>query len=110
MSKKKRIILSDEEAAYEKSLASGEWGPVSHAKKSLYESAAKSTLADQKKESRVNIRMTAHELSLVKSTAEQEGIPYQTLMSSILHKYLTGQLIERKVLNEIKIALKKTGT
>ena len=108
MNKKRQFTLDEEEKAYEGSLAAGEWGPVSHSKRSMYEAAAKNTVKDQKKESRVNIRMTEHELSLVKSTAEQEGIPYQTLMSSILHKYLTGQLVERRVIDELQFAFSKT--
>jgi predicted DNA binding CopG/RHH family protein len=107
-SKKKRIILTEEEKEIETSIASGEWSSSTGQRK-LYENAAKATLGDQKKEARVNIRMTEHELSLVKSAAEREGMPYQTLMSSILHKYLTGQLVDRKIIDEIRSVFKKTG-
>ena len=47
-------------------------------------SAAKNFL---KKSERINIRMNAFDLSHIKRKAAQEGIPYQTLISSILHKY-----------------------
>jgi predicted DNA binding CopG/RHH family protein len=40
-----------------------------------------------KKDARINIRLTNFDLNLIKSKAAQEGLPYQTLISSILHKY-----------------------
>ena len=45
-----------------------------------------------KKSERINIRLTAHDLARLKSVAAQEGIPYQTLISSVLHKYAVGYL------------------
>jgi len=50
--------------------------------------------ANQKKS--INLRINNNDLVLLKKRAEQEGIPYQTLVSSILHKYLTEQLVEQK--------------
>lgn len=47
------------------------------------------------KDRRVNIRITTADLLSLQSIALEEGIPYQTLMSSILHKYVTGRLIDR---------------
>jgi len=44
------------------------------------------------KDSRVNIRLSSQELNAIKYRAMREGIPYQTLISSVLHKYITGQL------------------
>ncbi len=49
----------------------------------------------QRKDRRVNIRLTANDLAALQSIALEEGIPYQTLMASILHKYVTGRLVER---------------
>ncbi len=45
---------------------------------------------------RVNLRATERDLSLPRSRAREEGIPYQTLLSSVIHKYLSGRLVERK--------------
>jgi len=42
---------------------------------------------------RAIFRMTENDLYSLQIKARQEGIPYQTLMTSILHKYLTGQLV-----------------
>jgi len=43
-----------------------------------------------KKSQRINIRMNEFDLNHIKRRAAQEGIPYQTLISSILHKYAAG--------------------
>ena|SRR5215475_12933920 len=42
---------------------------------------------------RMTLRITENDLYSLQIRARQEGIPYQTLMTSILHKYLTGQLV-----------------
>jgi len=48
------------------------------------------------KDKRINIRMSSKDLDQVQAIAAQEGIPYQTLISSIIHKYVSGYLIEKK--------------
>ena len=55
-----------------------------------------SIIRKSKEKKSINLRINNYELELLKQKAEQEGIPYQTLISSILHKYLTDQLIEQK--------------
>ena len=45
---------------------------------------------------RVNLRVTERDFNLAHSRAREEGIPYQTLLSSVIHKYLSGRLIERQ--------------
>ncbi len=45
-----------------------------------------------RKDKRVNIRISSQDLELLQARALREGIPYQTLMSSILHKYVHGAL------------------
>ena len=48
------------------------------------------------KDKRVNIRISTKVLEAIQKKAVSEGIPYQTLMSSILHKFVTGLLTEKK--------------
>lgn len=43
---------------------------------------------------RVNIRMTARDVEKAQAVAMREGIPYSTLLTSILHQYFTGRLKE----------------
>ena len=45
-----------------------------------------------KKDKRINIRISGRDLSALQRRALEQGIPYQTLVSSILHKYLSGNL------------------
>ena len=44
---------------------------------------------------RVNIRMSKKDLEALQTRALEEGIPYQTLMASILHKYVSGRLVHK---------------
>ena len=45
---------------------------------------------------RVKLRVTERDFNLAHSRAREEGIPYQTLLSSVIHKYLSGRLVERR--------------
>ena len=46
------------------------------------------------KDRRINIRMSSKDLAQIQTLAAQEGIPYQTLIASIVHKYVGGYLKE----------------
>ncbi|MBD2232759.1 antitoxin [Phormidium tenue] len=48
-----------------------------------------------KKDARINIRLSSKDLRALQARAFKEGIPYQTLVASILHKFVDGQLIEK---------------
>ena len=54
--------------------------------------AARNTFS---KTRRVNLRVTERDYYLAHSRAREEGIPYQTLLSSVIHKYLDGRLTEK---------------
>jgi predicted DNA binding CopG/RHH family protein len=47
------------------------------------------------KDRRVNIRLSSIDLGDIQAKAMEEGVPYQTLIASVLHKYVTGRLAER---------------
>jgi hypothetical protein len=55
--------------------------------------AARATFVKNK---RVNIRLSAADLMDLQARAYEEGVPYQTLIASVLHKYVTGRLHEKK--------------
>ncbi len=55
--------------------------------------AARNTFA---KTRRVNLRVTERDFSRAHARAREEGIPYQTLLSSVIHKYLAGRLTEKR--------------
>jgi predicted DNA binding CopG/RHH family protein len=44
----------------------------------------------------INIRISAYDIEKVKQLSTEEGIPYQTLISSVIHKYITGKLVDEK--------------
>lgn len=91
----KKMVLDDEERDILESYERGEWVPVKKPKKEIkrLQQYARNTL---QKDKRINIRMSSKDLDQVQVIAAQEGIPYQTLVSSIIHKYVSGYLIERK--------------
>jgi predicted DNA binding CopG/RHH family protein len=48
-----------------------------------------------KKDARINVRISSRDLTAIQKRALAEGIPYQTLVSSVLHKFVEGKLVER---------------
>ena len=67
---------------------------VPHLKREMarYREYARATF---QKNRRVNIRISEKDLDGIQRRAVEEGLPYQTLMSSVLHKFVTGRLTER---------------
>lgn len=57
-----------------------------------FKAAARATAI---KDRRVNIRLSSGDLSDIQVKALEQGVPYQTLIASVLHKYVTGRLAER---------------
>ena len=82
LSKEELDILNDFEAGEFKSI-------LTPGRKRLLQAVAKETF---KKDKRINIRISSHDLELLQRRALEEGIPYQTLVSSVLHKYVSGGL------------------
>jgi len=91
----KDFNLDSEEMELLESLESGEWNSVNNLKNEIqvHQNIAKSTL---KKDRRVNLRMSSKDLEAIKTYAVEEGLPYQTLMSSVLHKFVTGRLVDKQ--------------
>ena len=59
-----------------------------------------------RKERAISLRIKQQELYRIKEMAQEEGIPYQTFIGSILHKYITHQLVGAKEVKKIVAALK----
>jgi predicted DNA binding CopG/RHH family protein len=91
----KKIVLKDEEKDVLDSYDRGEWRSVTNQKRELKKLRQYARITLQK-DKRINIRMSSKDLDQVQVIAAQEGIPYQTLISSIIHKYVSGYLMERK--------------
>jgi len=84
-----RLLEQEILASFER----GEWKPVRNQKGEIarLRAAAEVTLLKNK---RVNIRISSRDLEGLQSRAAEEGVPYQTLMASVLHKFVSGRLVE----------------
>ena len=85
--------LDKEERELLKSFEDGEWRSVSDKKREVGRLQDYAT-ATFKKDRRINVRISSKDLNALQKRALEEGIPYQTLVSSILHKYISGRLRE----------------
>ena len=87
--------LTEEEQEILDSFERGEWVPVKDLSKRKRELIryARNTL---KKDKRLNIRISERDLSELQKKAVSEGLPYQTFVSSIIHKFVNGKLVEGK--------------
>ena len=83
--------IDEEERDLMESIEKDEWHSVKHIEKEKEKAiaAARNTL---KKDKRINLRLTQKDYHQIQVKAIEEGIPYQTLISSIIHKYLNGSL------------------
>ncbi len=77
-----------------KSYEDNEWKSVKNVSQRItkYQSIAKVHL---KKEKRINIRISEKDLKDIQKNAIKQGLPYQTLIASIIHKYNSGLLTEK---------------
>lgn len=83
--------LDEEEQGLSDSYDRGEWKDVKNlkAEKQKAQDAAKRYLAKNK---RINIRISESDVDMLKQRAAHEGMPYQTLITSVLHRYVAGHL------------------
>jgi predicted DNA binding CopG/RHH family protein len=87
----KKVKLDKEEAMLEKEIENGEWVAVPDMEREIAEMRmhAHNSMSKNKK---INLRLSDWDYNKIKVKAVQEGLPYQTLISGLIHKYLTGQL------------------
>ena len=88
--------LTKEEKEILDSYERGEWRSVKNSKNEMsrYQAMAKAT---SKKDKRVNIRISGQDLEGVQKKAMEDGIPYQTLIASVIHRYVSGRLSEKQI-------------
>ena len=94
---KTKLVKQEEQIS--KDISEGKYESLSKNEQKRYAQMAKQEIQRRKavrKEARINIRLIQEDLSSLKQKAEEEGIPYQTLVASIIHKYLKGSLIDFK--------------
>lgn len=85
--------FDQEELEILESFEKGEWKSVPDQDRRKAELKASAT-ATLRKDKRVNIRISERVLRELQRQAVREGLPYQTFISSILHKYVNGTLVE----------------
>lgn len=61
-----------------------------------------------KKNKAISLRIADYDLGKLKEKAAKDGIPYQTLITSILHKYISNQLMEKEEMVKVVRALQST--
>jgi predicted DNA binding CopG/RHH family protein len=91
MNKMKKYRLDREESEILDAIEEGKWELVKPKKAELshYAEIARNTF---RKNQRMNIRISKADLDRIKTKAAEEGLPYQTLVASILHKFASGNL------------------
>ena len=95
---RKQVQLDSFEAGIE--ARSAEYAPMKGEKREQVEAL----LATARKTRSINIRISEHDLASIKEKAAQEGIPYQTLISSVLHKYVGDRLVdEASILKSLQL-------
>ena len=90
-----KLQLDEEELQILRDFERGEFESIQNFReeKRRLEVAARRTL---QKDKRIHIRLSSRDLEKLQKRAVAEGIPYQTLIASTLHKFVTGQLQETK--------------
>ena len=91
----KTVKLDKDEQELLDSVERGEWKSVKNLKGEIkrHQQYARNTL---KKDRRVNIRVSSKDLEELQSIAVADGIPYQTLISSVLHRYVNGLPVDNR--------------
>jgi predicted DNA binding CopG/RHH family protein len=86
--------LDNEEQRFMESLEKDGWKSTKNLDdwKNILSKTATNTLA---KDQRMNIRISKNDLDGIKLKAMEEGLPYQSLVASVIHKYVTGRLVEK---------------
>lgn len=92
---KKNIDIDQQEKEILKDFEADEFTSVNKPQEEMR--LAKAAAANfVKRNSRINIRISNADLNMIRKIAIQEGLPYQTLVASILHKFVAGRLVDRK--------------
>lgn len=106
-----KIKLTKQEEQISKDISEKKYQSLPRSVQKQYAQLAKEDIRRRKamrKEARINIRLIPEELEALKEVAESEGIPYQTLVASIIHKYLMGTLIDLKSAEALKKIMKNS--
>lgn len=96
----KKIILTKEEQEIEDNAEN--FVPLSPENKRRSDAA----MEKARKEAHISLRISEQELRGIKEQAKEEGLPYQTLIGSVLRRYVTHQLVDTKMIKKIAAAMR----
>jgi predicted DNA binding CopG/RHH family protein len=87
--------LNEEEKEILSTFERGEWEKIPGMDEEIkrHVEYAKAT---HRKDKRINIRISEKDLEMIQRKAIEEGIPYQTLISGVIHKYVSGRLVDKE--------------
>jgi predicted DNA binding CopG/RHH family protein len=110
MKKNKTIFkLTEDERKFEAEIKRGDWKSSSKKDSERIHAEMIEAVHTGNKDARVNLRLNPEDVEKIRDKAEREGIPYQTLIGSVLHKYATDQFLDEKAVQDIirRITTKK---
>ncbi|HEX4044481.1 MAG TPA: antitoxin [Gammaproteobacteria bacterium] len=92
--KKKHLDIEQQEKEILEDLENDEFVSVDNLNEEM-RLAKKAAFNYVKRDNRINIRISGADLNMVRRIAVREGLPYQTLLASVIHKFVSGQLIDK---------------
>ena len=87
--------FDEEEQAILEALENNELQSVANVHEQIAEAKVAARNANLKTH-RVNLRLSERDFYLAHIKASEEGLPYQTLLASVIHKYLSGRVVDRQ--------------
>ena len=105
--RKPNFKLSAEEKRMEAEIENGDWTRDADKEINRIRSEMVDAAQNRSKDARVNLRLNPDDVEKIRAKADREGIPYQTLIGSVLHKYATDQLIEEKAIEAVMRKMNK---
>lgn len=101
--------LSKSEKDLRGSIERGEWKSLPDKDVEIDKSvqAARAQIEATRKEARVSLRLNSIDVNRIREKAHQAGLPYQTLIASVVHQFATDQLVERKIVEELKDTIRR---
>lgn len=101
--------LSQYEKDLRDSIERGEWKSGSRRAAEIRESVqgARVQIEAMRKEARVSLRLNSKDVDRMREKASQVGLPYQSLIASVIHQFATDQLVERRVVEELKDTIRR---
>lgn len=112
MKRKKPVFkLSKEEQRLEAEFERGEWLSLPKNEVERLQNEMTEAAHGRNKDARVNLRLNSDDVAKIREKAVREGIPYQTLIASVLHKYATDQFLDEVAVQTVvrKMGNKKAG-